>query len=361
MKSLTPEDLTSARFGTEEVRDANSTPAFSLGPSSGQIELAAGLPRVAPAGADFPVTLDTRGVTPQPEFWSESKIHLETIITKLKEVGRADLWEPLRECGAKHYVVECAGCGKISHYSNHCDSRFCPMCQPRLAHARVESLEWWVRQIAQPKHVVLTCRNVDQIGPEYVGWFKDAFTRLRRSSFAANWRGGIYSMEVTNEGRGWHLHMHVLVDADWIDAKVLALKWGRLVGQDFAIVRVQDARRSDYLAEVAKYCVKGIDLASWSPQDIASFLDSFADRRTFGVFGSCYGRRTEFTEWLAEVHNHKTTCECGCQLFRIFSEPEWEWEQIKRGNRVPDKPVPDRQASLGLPVTFATGRMSMPT
>jgi hypothetical protein len=235
------------------------------------------------------------------------------------------------------------------------------MCQPRLAHARVEALEWWVRQVTQPKHVVLTCRNVDVIGPEYVGWFKDAFTRLRRSAFASNWRGGIYSMEVTNEGKGWHLHMHVLVDADWIDAKLLARKWGALVGQDFAIVKVKDARRSDYLAEVAKYCVKGSDLASWSPTDIAHFLDSFADRRTFGVFGSCYGRRAEYQAWLDDLHNHKTTCECGCQLFRIFSEPEWEWEQIKRGNRIPDRPVQDRQYSFGLTVSIATGFRDMPT
>lgn len=312
-------------------------------------------------GARPSVKLETTCVTSQPELIRPSKIHAESVIAKLREAGRCDLWEPLAECGTKWSIIECAGCGKLTHVSNHCDSRWCAACQPTLTRKRQEGLEWWTKTISQPKHVVLTVRNVNDLTPEYIRWFKDSWGRLRRSQFAKDWRGGIYSLEVTNEGRGWHLHLHALIDADWIDSKELARNWSKLVGQDFSIVKVKDARRGDYLNEVAKYAVKGSDLARWSGEEIAQFVDAFEGSRTFGIFGSCYGKREEWKNHMKELRDRPMTCDCGCSLYRVFSEQEWEWEKIKRENRMPDAPVPNRQPSLGLTVEYATGSRSMPS
>ena len=49
----------------------------------------------------------------------------------------------------------------------------------------------------------------------------------------------------------------------------------------------------------------------------------FSGCRTFGVFGSLYGKRTEFAEWLKPIRDHKPKCDCGCQTMRFFSEAEW--------------------------------------
>lgn len=146
-------------------------------------------------------------------------------------------------------------------------------------------------------------------------------------------KGGFYRIETTNESRGWHLHMHVLVDARWVDARLLAQEWGAIVGQDFAIVCVKDARRGgdyrggDYLKELTKYVVKGDQLSSWTPTQISDFIDAFTGLRTFGVFGSLFSKRTEWKEFLTELRAGRVRCACGCSKFEILSENQWQWEE----------------------------------
>lgn len=197
----------------------------------------------------------------------------------------------------------------------------------RLSRERKTAVEWWTQSIKQPKHVVLTVRNADVLTKQYVQTIKSAFSRLRRTKFARNWTGGFYSVEVTNESRGWHVHIHALVDAKWIDARELSQQWAKAVGQEFAIVKVKDARGADYLAEVTKYAVKGNDLSRWSSPDIVAFIDAFDGVRTFGVFGTLYGKRTEFREFLDQLQRLRIRCDCGCERWRIMSDQEFEWNE----------------------------------
>ena len=174
----------------------------------------------------------------------------------------------------------------------------------------------------------------------HIDELKKWFTRLRHRKFCRNWRGGFYSVEVTNEGRGWHLHLHVLVDARWIDAAELARQWAVVTRGFGKIVKVKDCRRNDYLAEVTKYTVKGSELARWTPSQISEFIRAFNGVRTFGVFGSLYGKRTEFAEWLKSIRDHKPKCECGCDKLRFFSEAQWLEHDFLPTVDSPDRPAP---------------------
>lgn len=279
-----------------------------------------------------PITLENRGASeqisgrakkrpeaPQLEFWEQMSVFSESIVSKLDSCGRSDLADQIRHCHTEASYRRCSGCASVSKFYNRCDRLWCPFCQPRLARERKRAIEWWTQQAGQPKHVVLTARNTVTLTNQSVCLFKLAFKRLRRSVFAAGWRGGFFSLEVTNEGRGWHLHLHALIDARWIDAKELALRWGKLVGQEFAIVKVKDVRDGSYLQEVTKYAVKSSDLASWSGEDISCFVDAFKGVRTFGVFGSLFGVRAQFQEWIASLELKSETCECGCSHFKILT------------------------------------------
>lgn len=281
------------------------------------------------------IKLERRGVTSQiPKqgfLFAKELVFKESIVAKLDEAHRQDLADLVRGCHLTKSVRQCRGCKAHSVFWNRCDVKWCPICQGRLARERRESVEWWTQQIHQPKHVVLTARNTEEITRESVLAFKAAFAKLRRRTFASNWIGGFYSLEVTNEGRGWHLHLHALVDAKWIDSGELARQWADCVGQDMSIVKVKDARDRSYLQEVTKYAVKGSEFASWSKPDIIAFIESFEGVRTFGVFGSLYKKRTEWKEFLDGVRDSRVTCDCGCKVWRIFSESEWEWEEAKNG------------------------------
>lgn len=265
----------------------------------------------------------------------DGEVLKETMVRKLRHSGREDLATPLARCHTERFVRLCNGCYSTKVFWNRCDLKHCPICARRLAYERRRSVEWWTTQVNQPKHVVLTARNAELITPEAIRRFKHAFARLRRSKFASNWVGGFYAIEVTNEGRGWHIHLHALVEARWIDAGQLASTWARCIGQDVAIVKVKDARGKDYLRELCKYVCKGDQLAGWIPDDIAAFIDAVSANRTFGAFGRLYKLRAEHRAFLDSIQTEKPACECGCTQFRFFDQSEWEWFECNQGGNAP--------------------------
>lgn len=271
--------------------------------------------------------LETRGVTSQKnqsELFNRQLLYKASVAAKLKEVGCWDIAETLDGCHSAQSWAQCNGCAKVRTFWNRCDNFFCPACQPTLSRERAESIEFWTHYVKQPKHVVVTARNTDHLTFRQVKWFKACIAKLRRRKFAKNWRGGCWSLEVTNEERGWHLHAHILVDADWVDAVQLSQQWAKLVGQDFAIVSVKDCRGKDYLREVTKYACKGSELAKWTGPQIAEFIHAFQRQRTFGVFGSLYGKRSDWAAFVASLKVSRQTCDCGCDRWTIYSESDWK-------------------------------------
>lgn len=264
------------------------------------------------------------------EFWKAAEAHRDSIVARLKESGHGHLAVKVEKCQTEKSFITCLGCSTSRVAFNHCDSKWCPLCVPRLAAARRESIEVWTQRVRQPKHVVLTARNSETLSRRRVRRFVAAFNRLRRSKFGRGWRGGILSLEVTNEGRGWHLHAHALIDADWIDAGTLAQEWAKRIGQDFAIVKVKDVREKSYLAEVTKYAVKGSEMAAWSGDEIAEFITAFRGARTFFVFGACFKIRAEVAKFLKEIP-HQRQCECGCKVWRFMDAVGTAEDHVRRG------------------------------
>lgn len=88
--------------------------------------------------------------------------------------------------------------------------------------------------------------------------------------------GGVYSVEVTNKGRGWHVHLHaVLLLDDWIDREILSREWQAITRDGSKILdvrRLADGADTvdqqgevtpkivDAFAEVFKYALKFSDL-----------------------------------------------------------------------------------------------------
>jgi len=251
------------------------------------------------------------------EFWEQADIHHETLVSKLDAIGRSDLVGRMRDCHSGEIVIQCVSCGHSRVVSNRCEKRWCPLCVSRLSRERRDELGFWFNTIKQPKHVVVTTRNTEALTRDHVRNFRRNLSKLRRQNFADNWKSGTWSLEVTNESRGWHLHAHLLVDSRWIDSAELSKAWASLVGQDFAIVKVKDGRKEDYLRELAKYVVKSSQLAGWKDLEIAEFMDSFHGTRSFGVFGSLVGERSRWKKELRELRRKRSTCDCGCSKFTV--------------------------------------------
>lgn len=299
--------------------------------------------RLDPDGEAGFIQLETRGVSShdlQGQLWSSQSVFKHSIVAKLREVRRSDLWTKLDECHSRTTYVQCDDCRGVSKFQNRCDLFYCPECQPKLARERKESVEWWTREIGQPKHVVLTLRNIPTLTKGHVQEVKKMFGRLRRTKFARGWKGGFYSLECTNESKGWHLHIHALIDCKWVDARLLSAEWEKATRGMGYIVKVKDCRNKSYLQEVTKYAVKGSDLSKWSPSEIAMFVDAFKGVRSFGVFGALHGKRTEWKLWIESLKEQKAKCKCGCNNVRFFSEHEWLLTEISSSPGITSIPPP---------------------
>ncbi len=296
-----------------------------------------------PPRFDESLQLEKRGTTSQIHqglLWAKCTIHKNTIAAKLRSVARISDALTLEDCHTEYTFAVCNACNSVQKFPNRCDNFFCPECQPRLSQDRKKAVEWWTREVKQPKHVVLTVKNTSELTKQHVKEFRGWFSKLRRTKFAQFWVGGFYSMEVTNEGQGWHLHLHALINAHWIDSVQLSEHWARITNGFGRIVKVKDARGENYLAEVTKYCVKGVQLAAWTPQQICTFIDAFRGVRTFGVFGDLYGMRTKFRDWWKQVRGAKPKCSCGCCDARYFSESQWLELDLVPSNQSASIPPP---------------------
>jgi hypothetical protein len=274
----------------------------------------------------------------QAEFWSSQTVFKNSVAAKLRIAGMPEFAAKLEGCHSEWTIAHCNDCGRERHFPNRCDLFCCPECTPRLGHERAESVAWWTLEVAEPKFVTLTVKNVPDLTRGHITEFRGWFRKLRHRKFAEHWGGGFYTFEVTNEGRGWHLHMHALIDARWIDGPELAQQWASVTNGAGRIVKVKDARRADYCNRVKTYIVKGSALAKWTPDQIATYVRAFDGVHTFGVFGSLYGKRTAFKEWLEALRGAKPLCECGSNDIRYTSELDALMQDLVPCNHAPNPP-----------------------
>jgi hypothetical protein len=319
--------------------------------------------------AEEALKLEKRGITPQTEhpprpiwktsvqseFWRTQTAHKNSIAAKLREAGMELEANKLETCHTDYTFAVCGDCGTIRKFPNRCDLFYCPECQPGLARDRKRQVEWWVKTIKQPKHVVLTVKNISNLEPGHLDELRRWFTRLRRRKFASNWRGGFYSIELTNEGAGWHLHLHALIDCRFIDGGELALQWANITRNAGRIVKVKDCRQHDYLSEVTKYAVKGTQLAAWQPAQVAEFIRAFDGKRTFGVFGELYGMRTEFREWIEQLRLARPRCDCGSCNVRYFDSAKML--ELDLQPTIPTKPKPPQPLFTNCELPIALPRL----
>ena len=89
------------------------------------------------------------------------------------------------------------------------------------------------------KLVTLTQKNRESL-EGCVEDLREAWKKLRRRTpYKDIWYGGLYAVEAVNKGRGWHVHLHVLVEGGYVSQRLLAADWQELTG-DSCIVDIRD-------------------------------------------------------------------------------------------------------------------------
>lgn len=234
----------------------------------------------------------------------------------------------LEKCGAE-LVLRCGTCGAPRRVGKRCDLKWCPSCQHALASRTVARYQAACAAIKWPLFVTFTTKNHDTITGA-VRAVRRAFGKLRRLRWwRAAVRGGVAGVEVTNKGRGFHVHVHALIDCRWLavresppgplckgdafkrkakaactevaeqwtlcmDGRPSSVKPRRVWTRDGGDIRAA-------LAEVLKYAITTEDMDTIE-EPVTPLLDEISRTRMVTSWGSCYG--------LGGGRPQRPKCEC---------------------------------------------------
>lgn len=191
-----------------------------------------------------------------------------------------------------------------------CKKKWCPSCAPALAMKKNLRIQAAVERFRWPLFVTLTMKNVDDLSFGAVRDLRRAFGKMRhRKWWKKAVKGGVACIEVTNKGKGWHPHLHAVVDSRFLSvtvkepnpcwarkckkeafdaaAKELGEAWAKLLGQELASIYIKRANSKTILKEVVKYAVKGSDLVACQGK-LGNLVRAIEGTRLLTTFGTVY-------------------------------------------------------------------------
>lgn len=251
---------------------------------------------------------------------------------KLIDEGEHDYARRLGKCGMPLRLV-CVCCGILKDVVTRCDLKWCPSCQHALAartadrYARIMTLCQW------PLRVTFTAKNYAYGELSGLRDLRRAWGKLRRLRwFRRRVPGGVLGFEITDTGKGYHVHAHGLFDCRWLAvdecepartcsrdtwkkkakaaASEVAEQWSICCGRP-ASVQVRRVWKRDgfdlgpALAETLKYSVKGTDLAD-SDRPAGPIIGMLDGTRMITSFGTFHGKPE-----CKRVRLAASPCECG--------------------------------------------------
>lgn len=234
------------------------------------------------------------------------------ILERLAEEGEDELHAALAKCG-EEFLLHCSACGHQHVAEKRCSQKWCPVCVRKIATQRSLKYERAAAECKWPLFLTLTRANISDLSAQDIRDLRRCFGKFRRQKFwAANVVGGVACIEITNTGKGWHPHLHCLLDCEWLAietpkprayhsrahkkklfqraAAELERNWSKCLGQLMSSVKVKRTSGSDIVQEVCKYAVKGSDLVE-SPDPIGPAIHAMRSTRLVTSFGSFYGKR----------------------------------------------------------------------
>ncbi len=155
--------------------------------------------------------------------------------------------------GHRALSVYCQRCGDKRRVVLRCGHRSCEECRRKDYRRLLRGYLEAVRNFRNPKLVTLTVRNVDTLDRERVAKTVANFKALMHQKYYRNRvRGGLRVVEIVNKGRGWNVHLHVLIDALYLEQPRLSRDWLELTGDSFVV----DVRRVGSPKEGLRYVLK---------------------------------------------------------------------------------------------------------
>lgn len=185
--------------------------------------------------------------------------------------------------------ITCTCCGNEVEIPTYCKNRFCAICgRNRLQLIRyklnhlVDAIE--LRDGFGIKHLTLAARSGTDLKLS-TGHLIRSFRKMRqRALWRQHVKGGAFVVEFTKNDAGWHPHLHIIIEAKYIDWTKLRDLWRDCSrGSSVYIQRLPKRAITVYLT---KYLTK----ISLSPDDQIIASEALKGIRLFNPFGKWHGK-----------------------------------------------------------------------
>lgn len=193
------------------------------------------------------------------------------------------------ECGSALWLMRDGQ--QLSLSCNRCHDRLCLPCQRDRQAAVVEGIVLRMLDCGGVcRFLTLTLKHSDAPLVVQLDRLVASFKALRKHpAVAAAITGGAWFIEVklSKDKHRWHPHLHVIVEGEFIDQKLLCKSWYQVTGDSYiadiqAIGSVRDRARY-----VTKYATKPLhNEVTLIPAKLDEFVTAIKSRRLYQCFGT---------------------------------------------------------------------------
>lgn len=310
-------------------------------------------PHNTPAGSDWgsaPETPD-HAVAFRHSGWLRPRRLVRQALVTLNTPAR-----PLHRfdtCGSEPWVVvDVDDNTRLAIHSNHCHSRWCTPCSRERAARIVGNLKVTLNE-THVLFLTLTMKHSNAPLPDQIDRIYASFRKLRKAQFWIDAvRGGCAVLEMKHSYATdcWHVHLHCLIDARWVEHADLKAEWWRITG-DSNIVDIRECRDADHASYyITKYITKPVPASVINkPNQLLEMMSALAGRRLVLTWGSWRGVRLsqplDLTAWksiapLAVLYQRKAAGDLDAYLILANLEKELPEAPILAG-RSPPTPADD--------------------
>ena len=265
----------------------------------------------------------------------------------IKEVGQESRGKRMGICGNTIFVKVKKGDPSNVLYEPQvrCKDRVCPVCNSYRASILSRKVEELGKDMTNPHLLTVTANDQNRSSLKTAfKCYKESMRALKREK---TWwkkyiRGGVEHIEVTyNEGTGWHVHSHMLIDLA-VDRKVENMQLtdnGYFLDPlkkdlEHVLLKVGLGQISDirpvtegYGKEISKYSMKfGLDIEEARLKEI---IVDMKGKRMVSRFGNCYGLKEMEELTPQEEDQYETLGTIKEVVDRCFTETGVDSEMVR--------------------------------
>jgi len=199
----------------------------------------------------------------------------------------------------------CDDCGEPARpVMMSCGDRTCGKCRAKWYGQHYKSVLALLSCFNDIRFLTLTERNIADLAfrKAHVVQLRKWFGELRRRF--PQILGGVYVVQGTNIGNGWHPHIHALFDGFYIHEKVLRSAWRKITNGSF---EVKIKRATDPAKALGYLLSDFLQAPRIRPEDHDVYNEVFRGSRLLQTFG-------KYWKWKFLVAHAPFKCpKCGCE------------------------------------------------